>query len=199
MTGNMSHVAGETFAQAARAASAADGVIRAACGRRRISVRMCLVFWFAALLLVACIPDYRAGPIGLPIHKWPGTGPVVTRRVFDAAPAPGNPRHPQAAPQAGRNRFTWLVSLALPASMTLRIRSGNLISGIAPESPVSKFRRTAFPDGPPGSGGTAPAAARWRGRQGNLRSDVTCSRPVSSRSRGTIPLAARNGSRPRMR
>jgi hypothetical protein len=58
----------------------------------------------------------------------------------------------------GGNRFAWLVSLARPAFVTLRIMSGNLISEAAPESPGSKFQRSAFWDGPAGSGGAAPGA-----------------------------------------
>lgn len=57
----------------------------------------------------------------------------------------------------GRNRPGWLVSLALPAPMTLCIKSGSLISEVPPELPGSKFRRSAFWDGPPGSGGAGPA------------------------------------------
>jgi len=116
------------------ATTSAEQAPAATIGRRRIAARTRLDFWLDALLLLAYTLAYSLGFTGIAVHEWLGIGLGAvllvhltlhwdwvlrtTRKLL----APG-----------GRDRFIWLVNLALLVCMTLCIASGVMISEVALE------------------------------------------------------------------
>jgi hypothetical protein len=116
------------------AAASAGQPLTAAASRRHILARTRFDFWLDAVLLAAYTLAYSLGFTGIAVHEWLGIGLGAvliihltlhwdwvlrtTRKLI----APG-----------GRDRFIWLVNLALLLSMTLCIASGIMISEVALE------------------------------------------------------------------
>jgi hypothetical protein len=116
------------------AAASAGQPLMAAASRRHILARTRFDFWLDAVLLAAYTLAYSLGFTGIAVHEWLGIGLGAvliihltlhwdwvlrtTRKLI----APG-----------GRDRFIWLVNLALLLSMTLCIASGIMISEVALE------------------------------------------------------------------
>jgi hypothetical protein len=116
------------------AATSVEPALTAPVSRRRILARTRFDFCLDALLLVAYTLAYSLGFTGIAVHEWLGIGLGLvlivhltlhwdwvlrtTRKLL----APG-----------GRDRFIWLINLALLLSMTLCIVSGVMISEVALE------------------------------------------------------------------
>jgi Domain of unknown function (DUF4405) len=116
------------------AATSVEQPLTAVSSRRHVLARTRLDFWLDAVLLVAYTLAYSLGFTGIAVHEWLGIGlglVLVTHlalhwdwvlRTTRKLIAPG-----------GRDRFIWLVNLALLLSMTLCITSGVMISEVALE------------------------------------------------------------------
>jgi hypothetical protein len=116
------------------AATSAGQPLTAPSSRRHILVRTRFDFWLDAVLLIAYTLAYSLGFTGIAVHEWLGIGLGAVLiihltlhwdwvlRTTRKLVAPG-----------GRDRFIWLVNLALLLSMTLCIASGVMISEVALE------------------------------------------------------------------
>jgi hypothetical protein len=116
------------------AAGSAGQPLPATASRRHVLARTRFDFWLDAALLVAYTLAYSLGFTGIAVHEWLGIGLGAVLvihltlhwdwvlRTTRKLVAPG-----------GRDRFIWLVNLALLLSMVLCIASGVMISEVAIE------------------------------------------------------------------